>query len=385
MFQKVLEILRNKWRSVLLILVVALFPLYTMGTYFANNDSWQKNLQQTITSLKTDAESFESSASFAQLNSADIAKVESLSTTIFNLSTLYEAKDYQASAIAFNQVKSMLENYQSDDELRVFINTHMSVTTLPQLNERVAFNVWPLKDVVPSSASLFGFVGALDYFYYFMTHNTYIVWVLIIIFKFDYVTSVLKEKSRIVNLRKHFVSHWSSVVISYISGLAIFLFGLILVKGIGNPDQMVSYFSQSQAMTIHMPYLYLSLAQLFYHLLVFGLILSVIMLFSVLTRNQSFTLALTCIVSVVLFFGMSSSVASFNPFTYTDLLSNIHSGTNYHFLDPNNRILIKDTGSLLKGLVVNIAPMILFIESSKILLTKQISYKNSYNQEPLSD
>ena len=163
------------------------------------------------------------------------------------------------------------------------------------------------------------------------------------------------------------------------------LFGLILVKGMGNPDQMVSYFSQSQAMTIHMPYLYLSLAQLFYHLLVFGLILSVIMLFSVLTRNQSFTLTLTCIVSVVLFFGMSSSVASFNPFTYTELLSNIHSGTNYHFLDPNNRILIKDTGSVLKGLIVNIIPMILFVESSMILLTKQRSRVKSYNQSPLSD
>jgi len=385
MFQKVFEVLRNKWRSVLLILVVAVFPLYTMSTYFANNDIWQKNLQQTISSLKLDAEDFESSAKFAELNSADTAKVETLAVTIFDLSALYEAKDYQAAAIVFNQLKAMLENYQGDDELRAFINNQMSVTTLPQLNERVAFNVWPLNDVIPSSASLFGFVGALDYFYYFMTHNTYIIWVLIIIFKFDYVTSQLKEKGRTLNLRKHFIRHWTNVIISYISGLAIFLLGLILVKGVGNPDIMVSYFSQSQAMTIHMPYLYLSLAQLFYHLLVFGLILSMIMLFSVLTHNQSYTLVLTCIVCSVLFFGMSSSVASFNPFTYTDLLSNIHSGTNYHFLDPNNKILIKDTGSLLKGLVVNIIPMILLIKSSKILMAKQFSYIKKYNQEPLSD
>lgn len=141
----------------------------------------------------------------------------------------------------------------------------------------------------------------------------------------------------------------------------IFLVFLIIFKGVGNVDRGISYFSLSMNKTLRFPSYLLVFAQMLFHFLNFGIVLALITFLSIMFDNKYFSLILTIVICGMLYMMITSSFGSFIPFTYGDLLSNIHSGTNYHFLDPNNKLLIKDTGTLMKGLSVNIGLIVILL------------------------
>ncbi|MDD3924741.1 MAG: hypothetical protein PHP11_06550 [Erysipelotrichaceae bacterium] len=383
MYQRVLKIVSSKWRMILLVIITALFPLYTMNKYIDNNAINHQYHKANIDVLYSEAMSLKGDPLLKTYSTNDQKQLSGLFENIIALHEAYGVADYDEAAILYNQVKVSLDQFQNDAELRSFIMNGFSIYSLPELKINPAFNVWPIDGKTPSSAHLFGVVGALDYFYYFMTHNTYLVWILVIVFMFDRFYGLVRHDETKDHLKASFMKAWSEFSLSYVLGLGLFLGVSIIAYGLGNVDRMISYFDQWLNYSVHMPYLYLSVAQLLFHLLIFGVMLGLILLFTVITHNRAYTLALICVTSFILFMLVTSNIASLNPLTYSDLLSNIHVGTTSHFLDANNMTLIKDTGSLVKGLIVTLVPIYGLLNISMTILDKQQHQSTVY--KPLSD
>lgn len=361
MFEKVVKMIIKKQRIILMIVISAVFPLIRMNVYFENNSIWRDALSNDIVLLKEDAIKAQAADFDNNIKNNEQIKLTNLFNSIIAMEEAYEFKDYEKAATLFNEVALMLEGFQNNVELRTYLNDNFRVRSLTKLETQINYNVLNLDNMKPSSASLFGFVGALDYFYYFYTHNTYFIWAFIILFSFDYLTRLKKCSEDKINIVKAFKDEWYRVIASYTIGLMIFLVFLIIFKGVGNVDRGISYFSLSMNKTLRFPSYLLVFAQMLFHFLNFGIVLALITFLSIMFDNKYFSLILTIVICGMLYMMITSSFGSFIPFTYGDLLSNIHSGTNYHFLDPNNKLLIKDTGTLMKGLSVNIGLIVILL------------------------
>ncbi|MEA5017318.1 MAG: hypothetical protein VB009_01200 [Erysipelotrichaceae bacterium] len=361
MFEKVVKMIIKKQRIILMIVIFAVFPLIRMNVYFENNSMWRDAVSSDIALLKEDAIKAQTVDFDYNIKSNEQVKLTNLFNSIIAMEEAYQFKDYDKAAILFNEVALMLESFQNSVELRAYLNDNFRVRSLSKFEIHENYNILNLDNKKPSSASLFGFVGAFDYFYYFYTHNTYFIWAFIILFSFDYLTRIKKSNEDKINTVKAFKDEWCKVIASYMIGLAIFLVLLILFKGVGNVERGISYFSLSMNQPLRFPSYLFVLAQMFFHFLNFGVVLALITIFSKKFDNKYLSLVLTIVTCGLLYMMITSSFGSFSPFTYGDLLSNIHSGTNYHFLDPNNKLLIKDTGTLMKGLSVNIGLIVVLL------------------------
>lgn len=365
MLKQELNSLFKNWRTIAIILLIALFPLYRMNDYYINKTELYSNFTYQIDSLREDALKAQNSlVAIGAYTLNNYNKIESLLTSIADLADNFHAKEYNVAAKLYNDVSDMLESFQQDDQLRTFINDNMTIKTITKLDIPASFNVFGLDDTYPSSAYLFGDVGGFDYFYYFYTHNTYLIWVVVIVIKLMQIKRENQHQDKVSKLRVKFTAELIHIISCYLIGLGLFLLGIVIFKGIGNVDLMISYFSQAYSQTIRIPYYVLVLVQLVFHFLIFGLILAVNTFFTALSSNHILSIIMTSVVFFLLYLGVTSAIGSYDPLTYSDLLANIYSGTSTHFLDPTNQYLIKDTGSVIKGLIVILLPTIIVIELS---------------------